>query len=393
MDLQSQIKQDLWKAINRTYDAGNYSHAVIDAMHYLSSILREKSGVDGDGVVLVGQALGGDAPRLRINKLQTETEKNEQHGIENILRGMYQAVRNPRSHEQISDTKDNADAIICFIDFLLERIEKSEEPFVSAKFLRRVFDPDFYQSQQYSELLINEVPANKRFDILVTIYRSKLDGEIYNIGFVIRTLMKKLSDEQLKNYLAIVSEELSTITDEKEIRYNIHLLSPDLWPRISELSKLRIENRIIRCIKEGKYDFISDESTKGVLAAWANDHLQYFSLKDQVNKTLFQKLESDDLSSRHFIIKWFFRDFPNVITSPYDIDLCVDIISRNIREFDNYTRQALTSNINTFPDVWIKKFYLTLKDLTDADNPEIYLRDGSPFLKTNSPNTEDDIPF
>src|ERR1700759_2453879 len=111
MNLQTHIKNNLWLAIQSTYEAGNYSHAVNDAMHYLSNVLRERTGVDGDGAALVGQALGGDSPRLRINKLQTETEKNEQKGIKSILRGMYQAIRNPRSHEQIEDKQEVADSI------------------------------------------------------------------------------------------------------------------------------------------------------------------------------------------------------------------------------------------------------------------------------------------
>jgi hypothetical protein len=74
MNLQTHIRPELWLAVASTYQAGNYGPAIVDAMHYLSDILREKTGVDGDGTALAGQALGGDSPRLRLNKLQTETE-------------------------------------------------------------------------------------------------------------------------------------------------------------------------------------------------------------------------------------------------------------------------------------------------------------------------------
>ena len=76
MNLQTLIRTDLWLAISNTYLAENYSHAILDSMHHLSNLLRDKTGVDGDGASLVGQALGGDSPRLRLNKLQTETERN-----------------------------------------------------------------------------------------------------------------------------------------------------------------------------------------------------------------------------------------------------------------------------------------------------------------------------
>ena len=67
-------------------------------MHYLCNVLRDKTGVEGDGKSLVGQALGGDSPRLRINKLQSKTKRKEQQRIESTFRGMYQAIRNPLSN-------------------------------------------------------------------------------------------------------------------------------------------------------------------------------------------------------------------------------------------------------------------------------------------------------
>ena len=119
MNIQTHIRNDLWLAVKSTYEVENYSGAILDAMHHLSDVLRDRAGVDGDGATLVGQALGGNSPRLRINRLQTETEKNEQRGIESILRGMYQAIRNPRSHENIEDKQETADAIIHFVNYLL----------------------------------------------------------------------------------------------------------------------------------------------------------------------------------------------------------------------------------------------------------------------------------
>src|SRR5690348_572445 len=99
MNLRNEITQHLWNAIENVYEGGNYSHAILEAMHLLSNTLREKANIDGDGVSLVGQALGGDSPKLRLNRLQTDSERNIQKGIEQILRGLYVGIRNPRSHE------------------------------------------------------------------------------------------------------------------------------------------------------------------------------------------------------------------------------------------------------------------------------------------------------
>lgn len=394
MNLQTHIKNELWLSIQSTYEARNYSHAIVDAMHYLSNVLRDKTGVDGDGKSLVGQALGGDSPRLRINKLQTETEKNEQQGLESILRGMYQAIRNPRSHEQIEDKQETADSIIYFINYLLSVIERSEEPFVISRFMKRVFDPDFYKSQQYAELLVEEVPTNKKFDVLVAIYRDKLNGDIYNIGLIIQALIGKLSEDQVKQFVVIVSDEFATITDEKEFRYNLHLFPSSLWEQLQEISRLRAENRVLKAIKEGEAE--EDKCRRGALATWARGHFRFFKLKEQIGITLAEKLESNDISSQYFVTEYFLAQLPEVVLSTYRIQRCIKAISNSIRNGNTTIRNSLVENIHSLPEDWQKKFVESLKDLINEENPEQYLYNGTPFIGKDISLTdviEDDIPF
>jgi len=61
-------------------------------MHVITTVLREKSGVDGDGAPLVGKSLGGDGPPIRLNSLQTDSERNIQKGFDAILRA-YSALQ------------------------------------------------------------------------------------------------------------------------------------------------------------------------------------------------------------------------------------------------------------------------------------------------------------
>jgi uncharacterized protein (TIGR02391 family) len=394
MNLQTHIKNELWLAVESTYEAGNYSHAVLDAMHYLSNVLREKTGVDGDGKTLVGQALGGDSPRLRINKLQTETEKNEQQGLESILRGMYQAIRNPRSHEQVEDKQETADAIIYFINYLLGIIERSEEPFVISRFMKRVFDPDFYKSQQYAELLVDEVPTNKRFDVLVAVYRDKLSGDIHNVALIIKALINKLTEEQVKQFVAIVSDELATITEEKEFRYNLSLLPSHLWEQLQDISRLRAENRVIKSIKEG--EAVGETCKRGALATWARSHFPYFTLKEQVGLAFAEKLESDNVASQYYVMEYFLTHLPVVVLNIHRIQRCIKAISKSIRNENISIHNCLVENIYWLPEDWQKQFVEELKDLINETNPESHLVDGTPFLSKIVPlkdEFEDDIPF
>jgi uncharacterized protein (TIGR02391 family) len=99
MDLKNSIRPQLWNEISNSYIAENYKASILDAMRHLSKIIREKSGLDGDGTILAGQAFGGEEPKLRINRLQTQSEKDEQKGFLHMVSGLYSAIRNPRTHE------------------------------------------------------------------------------------------------------------------------------------------------------------------------------------------------------------------------------------------------------------------------------------------------------
>lgn len=129
MNINDDIQQELWEAIEKNYANSNYSGAILDAMHMLTETIRNKTGLEGDGASLVGQAFGGENPKIQLNKLQTDSEKNIQKGIQDILKGLYTAIRNPRSHDKMNDGKVDADAIIVFIDYMLNVIDKSKLSF------------------------------------------------------------------------------------------------------------------------------------------------------------------------------------------------------------------------------------------------------------------------
>jgi uncharacterized protein (TIGR02391 family) len=105
MNLETRLESRLWDAVQASVEARNYKSAILDAIHFLTDTIRERSGLEGDGVALVGAAFGGASPKLKVNRLQTESELNVQKGVESLLRGLYQAVRNPRAHEGVADSE------------------------------------------------------------------------------------------------------------------------------------------------------------------------------------------------------------------------------------------------------------------------------------------------
>lgn len=91
--------------------ADNYFHAVLEATKSVADKLRSRTGLTDDGAVLADRALSGDPPMLAINPLQTESQKNEQRGFLNLVKGTFGMFRNPTAHEpRVHWKMDKADA-------------------------------------------------------------------------------------------------------------------------------------------------------------------------------------------------------------------------------------------------------------------------------------------
>lgn len=90
----------------------DYFHAVFEATKSVADKIREKSRLDEDGSKLVDMAFGGDRPRLAFNTLQTHTEKSEQTGLMNLIKGLFGTFRNTTAHEpQIKWVIEEDDAL------------------------------------------------------------------------------------------------------------------------------------------------------------------------------------------------------------------------------------------------------------------------------------------
>jgi uncharacterized protein (TIGR02391 family) len=356
VNLETTIRQDLWEAVKGTYQASNYRHAVSDAMQHLTDLLRIKTNSDEDGWDLVNYAFGtkNKNPALKINRLETESERMCQDGIAHILRGMYQSIRNPRKHEQWVDTKETADAIIHFISYLLDIIDKSEEPFTIPRFLDSVFDVYFVDSPKYAEGLVNEIPSNKRLDTLIEVFRARSDNT-NNARLVSLSILSKLSDEELARFASVVSNKLRSAQDVTEIRTTLAVLPGDFWPRISDLARQRIERRLFVSMNEGQLDDFGNCSEGGILGTWAMRFIPHFDeeSKSKAGNILYKKLYRS-APERHYTVKYFLSIFPDVITISFFIENCAEVIMKAISDGDQLIATSLERNIDSFPKAWSK---------------------------------------
>lgn len=111
--------------------ADNYFHAVQEAVKSVADKFRRKTGLTDDGSALVDRALGGEPPMLAINARQTVSEKSEQSGFANLVRGTFGMFRNPTAHEariHWTMAKEDAQDLLTIVSLIHRRLDASHQP-------------------------------------------------------------------------------------------------------------------------------------------------------------------------------------------------------------------------------------------------------------------------
>ena len=122
----------LKRALNLVYKS-EFEAAARESFVVLETVLRKKSGLDCHGFDLATKALkfekdskSGEItnpPLISINKLQTESDRNEQDGIRYMLMGFFQGPRNLYQHNRIGAGVDTSVAIIMEASFFLNLLD------------------------------------------------------------------------------------------------------------------------------------------------------------------------------------------------------------------------------------------------------------------------------
>jgi uncharacterized protein (TIGR02391 family) len=81
--------------------------------------------------LLVDRALAGDIPMLAINPLVTESEKSEQRGVANLVKGIFRMFRNPTAHAarvHWKMEKKDAEDLLSVVSLIHRRIDVAYMP-------------------------------------------------------------------------------------------------------------------------------------------------------------------------------------------------------------------------------------------------------------------------
>ncbi len=109
----------------------NYFHAVLEAVKSVASKIRDRTGLTDDGAALVDRALSGNPPMLAVNALVSASERSEQSGFANLVRGAFGMFRNPTAHEARIHwpmTKADAEDLLSLVSLIHRRLDASHMP-------------------------------------------------------------------------------------------------------------------------------------------------------------------------------------------------------------------------------------------------------------------------
>ena len=370
MNLETRIDERLWQAIRENYENSRYTSAILDSVYFLNDLIRDKTGLESDGVALIGQAFGGKQPKLKVNSLQTESDWNIQEGMEQLLRGVMKAVRNPRSHEKYSDKVTDADAIIIFVNWLIGIIDQSKAQFSESSFLKLVFDPGFVENDRYGALLAGQVPARKRLDVMIKVYRQK-QGDFRIIKYFVHAMLERMKDDEIGELYKVISEELKATDEDDSSVYNLLQAFPmEYWSRLDEIARMRTENMIIKSIKDGRYDVAQRKCLKGALGTWADGRATHFLLKQETADACIAKLRSSDTYEQDYVFQYLFTEIMSLMDKPnWAFDTAV---RRGLKDGDKRFYDALCS-FTAFEDEteklknpWIRPFAEEWKNFKEA---------------------------
>ena len=96
--IERAVHDSLPTKVRKLFDDSHYAESTFEAFKFLDRKVSEFSGIKESGQKLMMAALADVGP-IKLNSLQSDSEKDEQSGFRFMFAGAVSAVRNPRGHE------------------------------------------------------------------------------------------------------------------------------------------------------------------------------------------------------------------------------------------------------------------------------------------------------
>lgn len=314
-NIKDLISKDIWNVIKDNYERGSYTTAITNLIQYINETVQDKADLENvDNTSLIEQAFLGKSPKLQINKLQTRTEKDIQEGVGYLFKGACLAIRNPRSHERYTDNKLTADRIILFYDYALDFIRKSEQPKLIDDWIEFIFDSNFVGTEQYAEETLKEIPQKKRYDLLVSVFRNRENGIPNKLNYIVEKLMESISPDEYNEFIKGLNKELIQCNNDNKLIMFFNLFPHSQWNKLQQLSKLRVENIVLKSINNATVEYEDDGfgniygyqiSSDSMLAIYALEHIPMFDTFEDIKKAIQDNAKKDRNLFDDYFMKYF----------------------------------------------------------------------------------------
>ena len=356
------MKEVLKESIKMHYENKDYTEVIRDAILCLMNEIRKKSDLqDDDGVDLINKAFSEKKPLIKINKMQTQTEKNKHRGINDLSKGIVEYFRNPMSHAKQNYSKEVADALLVIIDkVLLEEITQSKSINSIEDWYLEVTSELCPNTNRYARNLADNIPNNKVYELIVQLYKNRESLKDEKIT-IINELIKKLNDEEFAEYCSIIEADIFGKSKEEDIVKILNFISEKVWRNFNDLSKVKIEDMVLEDIQKCNV-YIPDDAFNsfdmdsiqehGYIAIGAKHLFNIFDNKKEIAECIYKKLVNSE--NNEFEFDFFIENFFEILSQekkPKD-DLLI-YVSDRLRYRNN--------------PIWYDTFKRKLKDLS-TDN-------------------------
>lgn len=358
--------KDLVAAVGDRLQNGMYTDAVLAGGKYLTKVLRKKGNVSSDGIQLAGEVLGGNAPLLRLNKLQTQSEKDEQKGVHQIVMGFYTGIRNPRTHDKMEDSEEYCIRVLILIDTILQYLNREVEAFDVTALVNRIYEPHFVPSREYAQALVSDVPKEAVFQVFEEAFSRRSEGTISEVKYAFHALVDMMADDEVAVATNMIGGELESATEHGDIANLLRLLKPSVWSTLKKNVRLRLENMLIQECSKGYFDVFSGQ-VKGRLGSWANTFGRYFERKDELAAVLISKL-GQNWYTQNYVAKYFLNSITRIITGDEKIQEAVDALAyAAVVNQAKLLRSKLLEIGSTLPDEWRIPLFEAVNERRDND--------------------------
>ena len=119
----------LREATRALFVNGHYAQAVGEGFKCLNNLVKAKSGLQSaDGDSLMRTVFSPVKPILRLNSLESSSERDEQKGYMDIYAGVMTGVRNPRAHQhELGDDPETAIELLTVANHLARKLNSARK--------------------------------------------------------------------------------------------------------------------------------------------------------------------------------------------------------------------------------------------------------------------------